>query len=87
MDKQKKQQLDYKQKWSSARKLLEEIRAKADQDSSDSENESSSIGCVVSAVNTTGAWIHEYLLLCKVLRGIIFNFIQKFRENNKTVKK
>ena len=52
MDKQKKQRLDYKQKWRSARKLLEEIRARADQESSDSEDESSSIGCVDSAVNT-----------------------------------
>ena len=52
MDKQKKQRLDYKQKWRSARKLLEEIRARADQESSDSEDESSSIGCAGSAVNT-----------------------------------
>ena len=75
MDKQKKQQFDYKQKWRSARKLLEEIRAKADQDSSDSEDESSSIGCVVSAVNT--ADVNSGIQLIQLMLTLtIFSFEQ-----------
>ena len=45
MEKQKKQPLDYTQKWKSARKLLEEIRTRSDQNSSESESEYSEVGC------------------------------------------
>ena len=35
----------------------------------------------------TGARIYEYLLPCPMLRGFLFNSIQKFRENNSPSKK
>ena len=41
------------------------------------------IRCYVTApLETTGARIYENLLPCLMLRGILFNSIQKFRENN-----
>ena len=45
------------------------------------------IAAFENVVQSTDARIYENVLSCLMLRGLLFNSIQKFRENNAQLKK